>query len=267
MSDEIKLKDGKTLKPTEDSSLGISKKQRERLIEEFQKNDSNFLMQQHLNNIYRSQIPSEDSIDSGRRSFIDQFAHKTAQALKETPTIVDKVINALSALCGNPTYNSSSYEDPMNDYVRDMLRQNIDVSDQTRQGISGESKSAEDGNAGELDAQIWFNRRPIGIYEGLRLSKIDSTTIYSHIKKSIINYNPQGLKNVFVTAYVQNHTDDFGDFWNKFSDCVKKFDEKPVTWEVEEIDTGMSAVRGIYGVYQMDGQDHILYVFAVKIQK
>lgn len=62
----------------------------------------------------------------------------------------------------------------MNDYVRDMLRQNLNVHDQTHNVISGKSESAEKSRLGELDAQIWFNDRPIGIYEGLRPCSVRS---------------------------------------------------------------------------------------------
>lgn len=273
MSDEIILKDGRVLTPM-DNSFGLSIEQGEKLIEELGKTNTNWMMQQHKENLHSSLQPSLESVEKGRQSFIDhldqlshQNAEETAQAIKTVPTIEDKVISALSALCGNKTYNFSTLEDPMNDYVRDMLAQNLNVRDQTHNGISENSESVRKSRPGELDAQVWFNGRPIGIYEGLRPDSSGSKDIYEHISKAIINYNPQGLKEVFVAAYVQNHINDFGNYWKKFSEHVKKYDKPPVTWDKEEIGTGMSAVRGIHGIYQMDGQDHNLYVFAVKIQR
>ena len=113
------------------------------------------------------------SIEEGRQEFISQIAEATgrelAKAIRTTPDLFDEIIGALSSLCGNPTYNSSSQEDPMNDYVRDILGHGLQVRDQTRQGLSVHSRSAEKGRAGELDIQIRNNGRPIGIFEGLRL--------------------------------------------------------------------------------------------------
>ena len=233
--------------------------------------------------IYRPQIPDmsetieeiSKSIETGKQEFIDRVAEATgrelAKAMRTTPELFDEIIGALSSLCGNPTYNSSSSEDPMNDFVRDILGQGLQVRDQTRQGISGRSRSAEKGNAGELDIQIRNNGKPIGIYEGLRLNGVRSKEIYEHIRKATVNYNPQGIKEVFVVAYVQGQTNCFGDFWKRFLNCVKEYQacdsEYQIVWDEEEENTGLSSVRSIHGVYHMDDMDHNVHVIAVKIMK
>ncbi len=159
----------------------------------------------------------------------------------------------------------------MNDYVRDILGQGLQVRDQTRQGLSGNSRSAEKGHAGEVDIQIRNNGRPIGIYEGLRLESVTEKTIHDHIEKATVNYNPQGVKEVFVVAYVINHSTGFGEFWTRFVGCIQKYEAKEeeyqITWEEEEEDTGLSGVRSIHGTYEMDDVEHSIHVIAVKIME
>ena len=141
----------------------------------------------------------------------------------------------------------------MNDFVRSIIAASLEVRDQTRNGISGTSTSATQERSGELDIQIRYNGKPICVYEGLKLDSVKKKELYEHIVKATINYNPQGIKNVFVTAYVVNQSTHFGDFWDRFCDCVRQ-------------DTEMSAIRVLHGVYKMDGVDHDVYVIAVKIQ-
>ena len=216
-----------------------------------------------------------ESIEASKEDMIrrqaDANAEAYAKALRSSPFLFDEIVGALAALCGNPTYNSSSSEDSMNDYVRDILGHGLQVRDQTRQGISGSSRSAEKGQAGEMDIQIRNNGRPIGIYEGLRLDSVCVKVIYEHIIKATINYNPQGVKEIFVVAYVRGQSTSFGDFWKRFMTCVKEYQapvqEYQIVWEDEEENTGLSAVRSIHGTYDMDGADHNVHVMAVKLMK
>lgn len=214
------------------------------------------------------------NIEAGKREFIANLAQASAEAnakaMRSTPAVFDKIIGALASLCGNPIFNTQTHEDPMNDYVRDVLGQEIEVRDQTRQGISGSSDSAVEGHAGEVDIQIRFNGKPICIYEGLKLDSVQTDVIYSHIAKATIKYNPQGLKEVFVVTYVVNQQKRFGDFWDRFKEKVRAYvaddDEYMIAWDDEDTDTGMSAIRVLHGVYKMDGEDHNVYAIAVKIQ-
>ena len=140
-----------------------------------------------------------------------------------------------------------------------------------RQKIIFHSRSAEKGHAGEVDIQIRNNGRLIGIYEGLRLDGVKSGEIYEHIAKATVKYNPQGVKEVFVVAYVIKHSTGFGEFWRRFVDCVKKYEaynpEHQITWDDEVEDTGLSAVRSIHGTYDMDDEEHSVHIMAVKIME
>lgn len=215
------------------------------------------------------------AVEEGKQDFINRIAEaagsELAKALRKSPILFDEIVGALSSLCGNRHYNSSTDEDTMNDYVRDVLGQGLQIRDQTRQGISENSRSAERGQAGEIDIQIRNNGKPIGIYEALRLDGVHSNKIYEHIEKATVKYNPQGVKEVFVVAYVQKQSKSFGGFWNRFVECVKgfeaEFDECQIKWDDEEEDTGLSAVRSIHGTYMMNDAEHNVHVMAVKIME
>ncbi len=215
-----------------------------------------------------------ENIKSGKRKFAEMQARinaeEMAKALRTSPLVYDKVISALSALCGDPHYNANTSEDTMNDFVRSIIAASLEVRDQTRNGISGTSTSATQERSGELDIQIRYNGKPICVYEGLKLDSVKKKELYEHIVKATINYNPQGVKNVFVTAYVVNQSTHFGDFWDRFCDCVRQYkatdEEYAIIWDEKETDTEMSAIRVLHGVYKMDGVDHDVYVIAIKIQ-
>lgn len=276
-ADKIIRPDGTELIPINLSEhLGISQEQ----LKEFSKMTFSVppvlqaSLQEHQQEMIRQTEEMAQAVYEGKQEFIRQMAEATAKenakAMRTSPFVFDVVVSALASLCGNPTYNTSSSEDSMNDYARDLLRQTLSVSDQTRQGISGNSSSAEEGRAGELDLQIRHNGKQICIYEGLKLESVVEKTIHEHIAKATIKYNPQGVKEVFVVAYVVKQAGKFGDFWKRFCDCLKKYnaeEEYMITWDDEPIDTGMSAIRCLHGIYNMDGEEHNVYCLAVKIQK
>lgn len=215
---------------------------------------------------YSKLMTAEDFI----QYLAEATAKENAKALRTSPSIFDKVLNALACLCGNRTYNTSSDEDTMNDYIRDLLDKSLEIRDQTRQGISSKSTNAEKGRAGELDIQIRFNGIPIGIYEGLRLESVEEKIIHDHIEKATIKYNPQGCKEVFIVTYVIKQKKGFGEYWKRFVECVNRYKQEDDEYNIksiEEIDTSMSAIRALHGKYYMDEMEHNVYIIAVKIQE
>lgn len=216
-----------------------------------------------------------NNIENNKRELIEKVAETTgrelAKALKTYPELFDEVISALSSLCGNTIYNSETLEDPMNDFIRDILGHGLPVRDQTRQGLSGKSRSATKGKPGEIDIQIRNNGRPIAIYEGLRLSSVVKSEIYEHIYKATIKYNPQGVKEVFVVAYIIKHKNDFGEFWKRFAVCVREYTtEDPqgqIIWDEDEEETELSAIRSLHGIFNLDDVAHHVHIIAVKIME
>lgn len=91
------------------------------------------------------------------------------------------------------------------------------------------------------------------------------------LRKATINYNPQGVKEIFVVAYVRNHKTEFGSFWKRYMDTVRKYaaedSEYQIIWDNEEEDTGLSAVRSLHGMFYMDDAEHNVHVIAVKLME
>lgn len=86
--------------------------------------------------------------------------------------LIQKVTRALVKLQKNNHYNSSSSEDTMNDYVRDILDESYELRDQTRQG-----KSESGNGAGEIDIQICIEGLPLVMIGALKLESVVDKTL------------------------------------------------------------------------------------------
>lgn len=105
----------------------------------------------------------------------------------------------LKTLCNlqkNNTYSKSSTENQMNDYIRDSLTMNYEVSDQTRQGKSETGK-----DAGEIDIQIRKDGFPIVIIEGIKMDSFNKSNLKTHLDKLLINYDPNGCPYASLVIY------------------------------------------------------------------
>lgn len=76
------------------------------------------------------------------RQLVQTTAEKNAKAMRRLPQLFDAVIGALASLCGNPAYNASSVEDTINDYIRDVLWQQVIVRKQTRQDRADQTEAS-----------------------------------------------------------------------------------------------------------------------------
>lgn len=121
-------------------------------------------------------------------------------------------------LCLNHSYNDSTLEDIINDYIRDMMisKGYNEAKDQTRHGISANEK-----NAGEVDILFTKDGKEIAIFEGLKLDSVKAAYIDQHIKKAIINYNALGTA-TFIVAYVSSAN--FELFWNRYSVHIQNYE-------------------------------------------
>ncbi len=91
---------------------------------------------------------------------------------------------------------SKNFENEMNDYVRDLLSLNYEISDQTRQGKSTNRK-----DAGEIDLQIRKNGLPLVMIEGIKMNFLNKGYLNTHINKLITNYDPNGCPCAIVVIY------------------------------------------------------------------
>lgn len=136
--------------------------------------------------------------------------------LNSSYLVLEDIVRIGEKLSINATYDSSSAEDSINDYVRDQLSaMGYEVLDQTRHG-----KSSSGINAGEVDLLIKRSNRECALIEALKLSCVDSLNIQQHIKKALTNYNPLGTP-ALIIAYVSASS--FSSFWDGCFKCIKDF--------------------------------------------
>lgn len=111
-------------------------------------------------------------------------------------------VNAASALQARISMNKNSHEDTKNLYFADLLRPQIMEfglipNDQAQRGSSPMGKKS-----GELDILIEDGKgTPVSIYEGMHLRSLEKKNIDAHLKKTIDNYDKNGLKEKFIGVY------------------------------------------------------------------
>ena len=128
--------------------------------------------------------------------------------IKAAESVLADLLRVGERLCSNATYNGNSSENSINDFFRDTLSLMgyNEVKDQTRHGVSSSGQ-----DAGEVDILITKEGKEIAIFEGLKLSSVNTSYIDNHITKAIINYNALGTA-TFVVAYV--NIANYESFWN-----------------------------------------------------
>lgn len=113
--------------------------------------------------------------------------------------LLNKVLRVVSKLQKNHSYNLQSSENEMNDYIRDILDESYETKDQTRQG-----KSEEETDAGEVDIQLYIDGIPGVMIEGLILDSVSKEYLDNHIRKVLVNYDPNGCPYAFVIIYYKH---------------------------------------------------------------
>lgn len=186
-----------------------------------------------------------------------------AQLLAAGDFLAD-LIAVCDVLCNNRTYDQTSQENSMNDYIRDMLRARgyTEVRDQTRHGVS-----ASGNNVGSVDILVTKNGKESTLIEGLNLKNVDKGYIDKHIQKSILNYNALGTA-TFILAYVS--AVEFQGFWERYCDYLRGYEyPKPVEIRRDfNIQTHPNAaIRVADIVISKDDYDFPVYFLAVNVRK
>ncbi len=164
-------------------------------------------------------IESKLQVLKGR---IEEYIVELSPAIAEDKRIpeqmlIDKMTRALTKLQRNHNYNSSSSEDTMNDYVRDILDESYQIKDQTRQG---ESQKGDD--AGEVDIQICVDGFPIVMIEALVLDSLKKQYLGDHINKVLTKYDPNGCPYAVIVIYAtMARFDSFGEDGYEFASDIK----------------------------------------------
>ena len=174
--------------------------------------------------------------------------------------VLKDLVSISSCLINNCNYSAKSSENSINDYFRDMLMGYgyKEVRDQTRHG-----KSLTEKDAGEVDILIAKYDKEIAIFEGMKLSSVDSSYISNHILKAIINYNALGTS-TFIVAYVSNCN--FEQFWNRYAEYLKDYKYPIRTKSVLKITTSPNAaLRIAHIILSRDGFDFPVYYLAINL--
>ena len=171
----------------------------------------------------------------------------------------DKMIRALSKMQRNHHYDSSSSEDTMNDYIRDILGESYETNDQTRQG-----NSTMGDEAGEIDIQICDSGLPIVMIEGVKLDSARKKIISEHINKILVNYDPNGCPYVFILMYVTAVKLD--DFYRK---TIKYLEDYEFPYErqtdIQDIDTGYAELKHAQTILLRNEKNVRLHFFIAHI--
>jgi hypothetical protein len=179
---------------------------------------------------------------------------------------LDRDINyALDSLVRD--YNINKKEDELNDLVRIILGNKYNVKDQSREGISSSGISS-----GELDIVIEDDNRTLfTIIEAMRLSSIKKSTIDTHYKKLMTNYNPLGIKITYLITYYYGSK--FNNWWESYKGYIENipselfnFDDIKLFELKEEKLKYLNIKKAIHG-FEIDGsQCHCIH-YAVKLKE
>lgn len=157
---------------------------------------------------------------------------------------------------------ASVTEDERNDFIADLLETNgYQIKDQTRRGSSAVGKSS-----GEIDIFVEKNGMPITIVEALNLDSLNTTYLNTHLDK-IYSYDTLGNAFNVCLSYVK--VKDFGSFWNKYCEHVRKH-----TYPAMLISSNINAdkeypysdIRFMTTTHIRSGKTTYLYHICVKIQ-
>ena len=179
----------------------------------------------------------------------------------ETAKIVlDDFVQIGERICLNHSFNANSTENSINDAFRDMLsiKGYNEVKDQTRHGISSSGK-----DAAEVDILLTKEGKEIAIFEGLKLSSVNTTYIDEHIEKAILNYNALGTA-TFVVAYVCSSN--FESFWERYSNHIENYEfPLQIKRSFQVLPHPNAAIRTATMILSRDDYDFPVYFMALKL--
>ena len=170
------------------------------------------------------------------------------------------LLNACIKLQKNNTFINVS-EDQRNDFIRDILETSgYQIKDQTRQGKSASGKSS-----GEIDILLHDKGKPISVVEALNLNGLETAYLDEHIDK-VYKYDTSGNAFNFLVSYVK--VKNFGEFWEKYVEHIKKYKYPYEIIETRENDSKeyqYTDIRHINTIHNRNGRETTLCHICVKI--
>ena len=207
-----------------------------------------------------------DNKDISDRNLIEHVLQKMKEGLvqpdkerlfshaKDNILTCDKLCEYLISACAqiqsNPKYWNEK-EDPRSTQVRTILRnRGVFVSDQT---LYGHAKDSD--NPGEVDLMIMKDTTdPLTIIEAMNIDSVKKEYIQEHLNKLLDDYNPSGLPELFLVAYVQKAKTRFQSFWNNYLEFIDGTDADDFRFKsIAECDTHNHFLKHAVAEYSCDG--------------
>ena len=164
-----------------------------------------------------------------RRLSIQDILNQTGRGAElELIKLRNAILTACIQMQNNRSFWSANdenrIEDERNTYLRDtLINLGYLVNDQHLQGLGSGSRGY-----GELDLDIRQNKDiPWTVLEALRIRDGNKNEWNRHLKKLLDNYNPGGMRHLFLLTYVDCSKDEIGDILRTFSEHIKWHDEGP----------------------------------------
>ena len=164
--------------------------------------------------------------------------------------LCEHLISACAQIQSNPKYWNEK-EDPRSTQVRTILRnRGVFVSDQT---LYGHAKDSD--NPGEVDLMIMKDAAdPLTIIEAMNIDSVNKKYIQDHLNKLLDDYNPSGLPELFLVAYVQKAKKSFQTFWNDYVDFITGTDTGDFRFEsIDECETHNHFLKHAVAEYSCGG--------------
>lgn len=182
--------------------------------------------------------------------------------------ILRDLISAASTLQTRYNQIKDYKEDEINIYFQDIFRSYIQkgnyfLNEQSQKGKSGTGK-----NVGELDFTIeTVEGEMISFFEGFILKSIDRNNILGHIKKTLLKYDSNGLKEKFVGVY--SKASKFDNLANQYLAYLNELNIEEVvidiSTDVSNIYLGSSEMRVFKTVYYRSQTKLFLYHILINL--
>ena len=154
---------------------------------------------------------------------LNDLTHRYTDKRLKTDKFLESIVSALREMQNNMNFYSCD-EDFRNSFVTVQLKAQLKgtgytCSEQQRAGVGATGKAP-----GERDIVVKDeNGQESLIYEGMNLSGFNRTYIDKHIKKVLVNYNPQGLRYSVLVTYLECGRDQFMSFTDKYRKHIEGF--------------------------------------------
>ena len=182
--------------------------------------------------------------------------------------ILRDLISAASTLQTRYNQIKDFKENQLNIYFQDIFRSyvqkgNYFLNEQSQKGKSGTGK-----NAGELDFTIeTVEGEMISFFEGFILKGIDRNNILSHIEKTLLSYDANGLKEKVVGIY--SRANNFSDLAKQYLIYLNEIDIKEIaivaSRDVSEIYLGSSEMKVYRTEYYRNDKKLLLYHILINL--